>query len=174
MHYWSLIWCFHLEQASYTSNIRIIIIKNEKQCVQPQPQPLHSEDRVSRPSTARAVWPAHVEQHHWPAAPHNWPTAHSIQQHPNHLRIMVTGLEMIRLGEGVTFSRLLDLPGPQAVYPQKTWVISVIAHTIDLLKFTLFIYFIPVFGSPTAPRAFELLTRFKRSQFSLFGGSVSS
>ena len=33
------------------------------------------------------------------------------------------------------------------------------------LKFTLFIYSYPVFGAPTAPRAFELLTHFKRSQF---------
>ena len=36
-------------------------------------------------------------------------------------------------------------------------------HSIVLLKFNLFL---PVFWlSPTAPRAFELLTRFKRSQF---------
>ena len=41
--------------------------------------------------------------------------------------------------------------------------ISVIA-TIVLLKFIYL--FLPVFGAPTAPRAFELLTRFKRSQFS--------
>ena len=27
------------------------------------------------------------------------------------------------------------------------------------------LYLYPVFGAPTAPRAFELLTRFKRSQF---------
>ena len=38
-------------------------------------------------------------------------------------------------------------------------------HTIDLLKLTLFISLFLVFGAPTAPRAFELLTHFKWSQF---------
>ena len=44
-------------------------------------------------------------------------------------------------------------------------LMAYIPYTIVLLIFTLFIYSYPDFGAPTAPRAFELLTRFKRSQF---------
>ena len=46
------------------------------------------------------------------------------------------------------------------------WLLSnIVDDAITLLFFLSLLYSYPVFGAPTAPRAFELLTHFKRSQF---------
>ena len=69
--------------------------------------------------------------------------------------------------EGAVYVCSVIIESVMAVLKKSVLFVTTFDNVITLLFFLNLLYlFFPVFGTPTAPRAFELFTRFKRSRFS--------